>query len=92
MIIGNPLNAKGSIVDEEFQIEVGDVGTSVAETGIVKYKSLDCFAECDVGIFDLFNKGLPMKEVLLFPSHSSISDSMLQERMPELHRPPPRCR
>ncbi len=64
VMIGNALNAKGSIVDEELQIEVGDVGAGVALAGVVENQSLDRFAERDVGVLDLLDERLPLEKVL----------------------------
>ena len=48
------------LISTSFRFQMWSVGkVTVAAAGIVEHQSLDGFAEGDVGVFDLFDEGLP---------------------------------
>lgn len=57
MVLSQP--ADRMVHDEELQFKVGTIRASVAAAGVVEHQSLDGFAEGDIGVFDLFDEGLP---------------------------------
>ncbi len=64
IVICNPLDSKPPKMDEEFQVECGDIGAGIALTGVVQHQAFKWFSKVDVDVFDLLYERLALEKGL----------------------------